>query len=117
MPPYAKPNKIYGFNADGEIINPATEEKQDTQILNEQTLLTLIETLQELSSRISFLGGVRGSAADLRVTPLSLPTLGTVTTVATLTNQTNIGGFNAAPMVGATQNMIAIQSNINNVTA
>lgn len=95
----------------------ATEEKQNTQILNEQTLISLIETMQELVSRISFLAGVRGSSADLRVTPLSLPTLSAVTTVSTLTNQTNIGGFSASTIVGATQNNIAIQSNINNVTA
>lgn len=120
-------------NSAGQYINPsteeiqeeistkidtlATEEKQNTQIINEGTIISLIETLQELSSRLAFLQGLRGVSADLRVTPLSLPTLSTVTTVATLTNQTNIGGFSASTMVGATQNNIAIQSNINNVTA
>ncbi|MFA6295529.1 MAG: hypothetical protein WC666_03885 [Candidatus Paceibacterota bacterium] len=107
----------------------STSTKQDTIITNQATLNTLITTLNtlvasqsgimdaihELASRMAVLGAAQGSVADLRVTPLSLPTLAAVTTVATLTNQTNIGGFAATGQVRATQNNLAIQSNINNI--
>lgn len=103
-------------------VSVSTESNQLTiislidSVESSQTILqTLLETIQQLVSRVAFLDGVRGSAADLRVTPLSLPTLATVTTVGTVTNQTNIGGYTATPVVPSFQNMVAIQSNINNV--
>ena len=81
-----------------------------------------VDAINELCSRLSFLPGVRGIAADLRVTLLSgvvttvttVGTVTTVTTVGTVTNQTNIGGNPAAPQIPALMNQAAILSNINN---
>ena len=55
-------------------IVPATSNKQDDIILNQEIVIGLIETLQELSQNLRVLGAVKGVLSDLRVTPLSLPT-------------------------------------------
>lgn len=90
---------------------------------DEQTTLREVsEAIEELASRLAFLPGVRGIAADLRVTLLSgvvttvttVGTVTTVTTVSTVTNQTNIGGNPATPQIPALMNQAAILSNINN---
>lgn len=78
-----------------------------------------VDAINELCSRLSFLPGVRGIAADLRVTLLSgvvttVTAVGTVTTVGTVTNQTKVGGNPATPQIPALMNQAAILSNINN---
>lgn len=115
------------------IAAPATEAKQDalnskvdqivevqqTDLLNQQQIIELQETLQELISRLDFLPSVRGVAADLRVTLLSgiVTTVSTVTTVATVTSVTNlanIGNIPAVNLIPANMNVAAILGNINN---
>lgn len=92
-------------------INPATEEKQDLIISEQQQLEIIQNSIQELVSRLDFLPSVRGIAADLRVTLLS----GVVTSVTTLSNQTSIGGYLASSMVQNSQNNLATIANINNI--
>lgn len=75
----------------------------------------VLDALFELIKRLDFLPAVRGIAADIRVTPLSTPNMSTLTTVSTVSNQTSIGGYNAASLVPNWQNTLAVQSNINNV--
>ena len=86
-------------------------QKQQVQLNN------LTETLYDLINRLDFLSAVRGNAADLRVTltASAFTSVGTVTTVGTLTNQTNIGGSNAATQIKDLDNMIFIASNLNNI--
>lgn len=76
----------------------------------------LLDALYELTNRLSVLPNVKGVSSDLRVTPLSLPTLANVTTVATVANQTSIGGFNVNTYIKDADNTVAVLSNINNVT-
>lgn len=75
----------------------------------------VVEALYSLVTRLEFLQTVQGTAADLRVTPLSLPTLSSVTTVSTLSNIAAIGGFSANTEVKNFDNLTAINSNINNI--
>jgi hypothetical protein len=84
---------------------------------NEETPSTeeLAEAIYSLVTRLEFLQTVQGTAADLRVTPLSLPTLSTVTTVSTVSNIAAIGGFSANTEVKNFDNLTAITSNINNI--
>ena len=79
------------------------EEKQDE----------VLGLLDQILDRLGILTAVREANGALRVSSVggtvaisSLPTLGTVG------NQTNLGGFSAAPLSAAQQNMAA-QSNIN----
>jgi len=72
----------------------------------------LADALFELVARLDFLPAVRGIAADIRVTPTTTPNMSTLTT---LTGQTNIGGYNAANMVMNSQNNLATIANINNI--
>ncbi len=120
-------------------INPATSEKQ-TDIVNainnitipapvwgateakQDNIISLAESIRELASLLSFLPSVKWIVADLRVTPLSLPTLAAVTTVSTVTtvntvlNQTSLWNWRADQLVMAQTNQAAILSNINNIT-
>lgn len=123
-------------NVAEEVINPATEEKQDeivtaieateetlqtvtvkqdsqTEILT--TLSSLTETLQELTSRLNVIASMANSGQpSLRVTPLSTPNMSTLTTV---TNLTNFGtAYPASEMAHDINNFTAIVANINNVT-
>jgi hypothetical protein len=101
------------------------DDDEDTQWL--QNIYESVDTL-------GFLTGLRGPAANLRVTVtdgsnLSItntpnvsvtntPNIGTITTVTSVTavaNITNVGSFAANPQVPSTINIGAIQSNINNI--
>lgn len=84
---------------------------QPVTIASDQPAPSVEESIQELVSRLSFLAAVRGTAADIRVTLLS----GVLTSVGTVSNQTNMGGYNAALPVIANVNMAAVLSNINNI--
>lgn len=101
------------INVDNVDINTdQLEQKTDTMIVNQVTMETLVETLQELASRLVVLSAVRGISADLRVTPLSTPNMATLTT---LTGQTNIGGYSAITQIPNANNSLATLANINNV--
>ena len=103
----------------------STEAKQDTVIINQSTLNSLITTLNslvesqnELSQRLAFLASCSQSGRNaLRVTPLS--TAGgesVVSTVATVSNLTNFGtGIPAKEHADDTNNMCATLANIQNV--
>lgn len=80
--------------------------------VQESTVVELIETMRYLIKALGVIGNAQGVVADLRVTPLSLPTLANVTTVATL-NQ--LGGITTINMPDNLQNIAAVNSNINNV--
>lgn len=91
-----------------ETIDTPSSEQTQKEIYN------LTETLYELINRLDFLSAVRGNAADLRVT-LTASAFSSVGTVTTLSNQTNIGGSNAATQIKDLDNMIFIASNLNNI--
>jgi hypothetical protein len=76
----------------------------------------LVDALYELINKLGFLPSIRGVSADLRVTPISLPTLSTVTTVSTVSNHSSIGGYNANTYMKDIDNTLAVLGNINNVT-
>jgi hypothetical protein len=104
----------------------------------------MLQAIYEMSRNLGVLAGARGVAADLRVVPSAttgLPvaqataanlnanvsqataanlnaqvTIASGATLATLTNQTQIGGYAAIQQIPALQNQAAIQSNINNIT-
>ena len=104
----------------------------------------MLQAIYEMARNLGVLAGARGIAADLRVVPSAtagLPvaqataanlnatvaqgtasnlnaqvTIASGATLATLTNQTQIGGYTATQQIPALQNQAAIQSNINNIT-
>ena len=81
-------------------------------------LKTTMDTILEYVSRLGFLAEVRWPANNLRVTvtdgSLTIGS-GTVTIVNQVTNQANIGGYNAASQIPALQNIEATLSNIDNI--
>lgn len=102
----------------------ATEAKQDSQITLETTIVSLAETIQELSQRIAFFGSIRHQNDSLKVTPMasvSTAVTGTVTaTVAStvVSSLTNFGtGIPASEMACNINNQMVHTCNINNVTA
>lgn len=88
--------------------------------VNQETLISLIGTLQELSQRLAPLASAMNSGAPgLRVTPnaATLPVSGTVA-VSAVTNLTNFGTGNPAKEVADDINsQMVTLCNINNVTA
>jgi len=90
-----------------QIVDSSNTEVNLATSTNQETLETLVETLQEVCRNMASIASARGIAADLRVTMLS----GTINTVAGLTN---IGGLPAVGVVEDLANMSA-QFNINNV--
>ena len=77
----------------------------------ELELETQTDILEEIQQVIQGIATARGVASDLRVTIVG----GGVTTVSTLTNQTQVGGYQANNEIPAMMNLAALQSNINNV--
>ena len=77
--------------------------------VQESTIVELIETMRYLTKTLAVIGNAQGVAADIRVTPLSLPTLGAVT------NLNQLGGITTINIPDNLQNLTAINSNINNV--
>lgn len=93
----------------------ATEVSQDT-------LITLIETLQTLAVRLEVLASMANSGAPaLRTIPIgsvSTAVSGSLTAVTTVTNLTNFGTASPAKEVADDMNnLIVTLANINNVTA
>ncbi len=88
------------------------------------TLNSIADQVRSFTSSVAFLSWVRGTAWDIRVTPLSLPTLAnvttvatvtTVTTVSTLTNQTSLWNWRADQLVSAQTNTNAYLCNRSNI--
>lgn len=74
---------------------------------------TLLHTLSDIAQALGPLLTARSPADGmLRVNVNGNNTLGTLTTVTTLSNQTSIGGYTAAPMLPALFNGAAVQANI-----
>jgi hypothetical protein len=98
----------------GAVINPATKENQASQIVLETTLNSLIETIQELSQRIAFLGSLKQHGTEaLRIIPVA-----SVSTAVTgpLTDAQNTAANLATLKLSNTYvGDIAVQSNIINV--
>lgn len=97
----------------------ATETNQDTQIVNEETIISLIETLQETNHRLSFLAGLSNAGAPaLRTIPIaSVSTAVTGSVTVASTSITNFGtSIPASEMAHDINNQTAVLANINNVT-
>jgi hypothetical protein len=82
----------------------------------------VLDTISEYISRLAPLASVLWVNWDVRATIIgttavsgSLTTVSTVTTCATLTNQTNIWWTQATNVVAATTNLEAILWNIDNI--
>ena len=85
-----------------------------------KTIAEYLSAIYDAVQNVRTLGAVRGVANDFRVTVLSAPSTavtGTVavSTVTTVTNQSQVGGLLANQVVPAQQNTVAVLSNINNV--
>ena len=133
------PGAVQLRSENGTILNPATEEKQDALVsaienitipapeggateVNQETLISLIQTLQETNHRLSFLAGMaNGGAPALRTIPIasvSTAVTGTVTATVASTSITNFGtGIPASEMAHDMNNMTAVLANINNANA
>lgn len=99
----------------------ATETTQEEIVVNQETLISLIQTLQETNHRLSFLAGMaNGGAVALRTIPIasvSTAVTGTVTATVASTSITNFGtGIPASEMAHDINNQTAVLANINNVT-
>lgn len=94
----------------------ATETTQEEIVVNQETLISLIQTLQETNHRLSFLAGMaNGGAVALRTIPIaSVSTAVTGTVTATVTNFGT--GIPASEMAHDINNQTAVLANINNVT-
>lgn len=75
------------------------------QEITQQVLVALIQQLAELNNRLGFLANVRGTLADLRVTPT-----GTVTITGSLANQSLAGGYLMNNHIPALMNGAAYQN-------
>lgn len=98
----------------------STSTKQDSQIALETTLNSLVETLQELTSRLAVIASMANAGQPaLRVIPIaSVSTAVTGTVTVASTSITNFGtGIPASEMAHDMNNMTAVLGNINNVTA
>lgn len=78
---------------DDEMIANQDEQiaKQNEIIVNQTDLNDLVYALHELISRLAFLPLTKGVNGEIRVTPLSIPNMATLTTLTTLANQANMG--------------------------
>lgn len=106
-------DKLQIFYEDSDI-QPTTE-------ANQEVLLSLTETLQELSARLQILASMANAGAPaLRVAPISSVSTAVTGTVAvsTLTTLTNFGtGVPANVTAWSQQNLLATMANINNASA
>lgn len=101
----------------GSQINPATKEKQEEVIVNQTTLNELVETLQELTSRLATIASAVANTQQLRVVQTSVPSTavtGPITSAQSIAEKA-VGGILYSEKVAITNNA-AIQSNINNVS-
>lgn len=99
-------------NQETQITKQDTEiAKQNEIIVNQTDLNDLIYVLQDIVARLAFLPLTKGVNGEIRVTPLSTPNMSTLTTLA---NQTNIGGYPANQQIPSLVNMTA-KANIDNI--
>lgn len=108
------------LNTDGlEAIGTTTNTKLDSQITLETQLNSLIETMQELTARLTVLGSMANSGAPaLRTIPIasvSTAVTGSLTAVTTLTNFGT--GAPAKEVADDVNNMMVTLANINNASA
>ena len=76
----------------------------------------MLDSIQEYVSRFWPLAGVFWTNADIRVTPTWTVAISwSLTTVSTVTNQTNIGWYGAQNQIPALMNMEATLANIDNI--
>mgnify|MGYP001012067023 CR=1 FL=1 len=80
-------------------------------LAQEATTEELLGLLDVIADRVGVLSAVRQQDNSLRVSIAS----GTVSTVSTVTNQAQTGGYAAQQIVPAQQNLAAVLSNIANV--
>lgn len=80
-------------------------------LAQEATTEELLGLLDLIADRVGVLSAVRQQDNSLRVSIAS----GTVSTVSTVTNQAQTGGYAAQQIVPAQQNLAAVLSNIANV--
>jgi hypothetical protein len=73
----------------------------------------LVEDLRILIHALSFLNSARGVSGELRVTPLSTPNMGTLTT---LNNLTTLSLYPTTTLVKNSDNNIFVLSNLNNLS-
>lgn len=109
------------LDPDGQVKTVGAAPVGGATSINQDTLISLIETLQELAQRLAPLGSAMNSGAPgLRVTPnaATLPVSGTVTATVASTSITNFGtGIPASEMAHDINNQMVHLSNISNVTA
>lgn len=112
---------------DDDAVQPANEANQNTIILNQETLDSLVETLNELNARLTVLAGMANSGIPaLRTIPVasvSTAVTGTVTatvanaTVTSVGTLTNMGVVPATLVGNAENNILAELANIKNAVA
>ena len=77
------------------------------------------DVLNEIRSAVMAVAMARAADSTLRVSgSMNVGTISTITTLNTLTtlaNMASVGGYSANQQIPATQNMAAVQSNVNNV--
>ena len=89
---------------------------EDATYVEVVRLNELVRTLQELSQRLAPLAGAMSNTAQLRVTQIAVPSTavtGPITSAQSIAEK-NVSGVSYTTRM-ATENMAAIQSNINNV--
>lgn len=115
-------------NAFADLATEATLDEINVKIPNllngktpvsDEALYAMVETFNELVSRLNVLLSAKHLDGSLRTTVLNAPNIGTVTAITTLatltalTNQVQLGGYLASGLVMAQTNL-ASQANINN---
>jgi hypothetical protein len=103
--------KVFNIDSEGNIINfvgLAKSDQQDSQI-------SLIDTLQELVQRLAPLAGAMASNAGLRVVGVTMPSTAVTgpKTSAQSIAEKNVGGVYYTNRV-ALENLTAVISNVNN---
>ena len=94
----SKFSEVQVQDSSGVVIDPSSE-------------ITLADVSAQLLTLCNLISQMQGIASDLRVTILS----GTVTSVGTVSNQTQIGGQPANLMVQNSMDNLGIISNIQNI--
>jgi hypothetical protein len=96
----------------------ASKENQALSLINEATLNSLVQTLNELSARLEVLASMANSGApSLRVTPIASVSTAVTGSLTTLTTLTNFGtGYPASEVSHDINNYTAIMANIINVS-
>ena len=83
---------------------------------NQDSIQSLIETLQELIQRLAPLASVIANTAALRITPIAAVTVSGPITSAQSIAEKNVAGVSYTQRVAA-ENLTVIQSNIQNIIA